>query len=163
MGDSAKRHLGVPRPAIVGAAAAELLRILGFYWLVLHLTALPWLYGEASRQLVILAFGVTNLTLPLVLVLVAWLARGSVERGNSQGTFVNVLRLMKFVGIFVLLAAATTALGQRTPVVPLAAGLFAAILGFDLISLRVLLSLEVRSATPGAADREENDPVGPPS
>lgn len=152
-----KPRFGVAYRAIIIAVAAELLRMVGFYWLVLHLTAFPWLSGEATRQLVVLAFGIANLTVPSALVLIIWLGRRGVsaDRGAVAGTLLNVLRLIKVVGIFVLLAGVASRFGQRAPAAALTPALFSAIIAFDLISLWVLLSLRLRPAQSGAADREE--------
>ena len=120
-----------------------------FYWLVIDVTSLSSGAAPVARHLVILAFGVANLTLPCVIVALHWLRSGA-----SHLTLVNVLRLVKFVGIFVLLAAVAVRVGQAERLGAVSASLYAAVAVLDLISVWLLLSFLPRSAAPPGSDAE---------
>ena len=47
-----------------------------FYWLVIEVTSLASPVTATTRHLVILAFGVANLTLPTAILALRWLDRG---------------------------------------------------------------------------------------
>ena len=120
-----------------------------FYWLVIEVTSLASPAAATARHLVILAFGVANLTVPTAILALRWL-----DRGPSDVTLLNVLRLVKFVGIFVLLAAVVARVSQPQRLGIATAVLFAAVAVLDLISISVLLSLQEGSAAPPGSDAE---------
>ena len=120
-----------------------------FYWLVIEVTSLASPVTATTRHLVILAFGVANLTLPTAILALRWL-----DRGPSDVTLLNVLRLVKFVGIFVLLAAVAARVGQSQRLSIISAVLFAAVALLDLISVSVLLSFQQRSAARPGRDTD---------